>query len=229
VFDNNNSSRFFRHTYLLYIPPNQQLNQRKIIEILNQMGEYDQYKHWIDRNVVEFEVAEPTEADLGQIKLRASAYSYPELGDTREAMSQLPGRCQLVNLMIATANNDYFRHVSPAKLVEQFRAVGVDAKLGVSTDELIRMIKKFYTTTISVKAFNPLGQLVRSYLANNIKCCLQYVINDRHCYPIVESSVKNSVGKTNQIKFTDIDPHYNFENSIFLLTKYQGLVASRVT
>lgn len=218
--DYHHENSLFENTYLMFVPPGEnEVNRAKIFQMLEQLGEYDQYIHWVKHAAVDYELTDPDPNDntLNQIKLRLSPYTYNDLPKVPDS-PEYQGLCTVLLIIITVYGDDDFKGLTTEKILAQLLKIGIDArKFGVSTDDLILWIRTYYPKTLSLRAFDPLGNLIESYDAGkNSRRCIQYLVNDKHCYPNLDASMKKSASNCDQIKFSEIDPYYTFEDALFV-------------
>lgn len=217
----NHINNRFNHEYLVFLPKNYKTKNGKnqVLEILRLMGDYDQYHHWINREVVDYEIRTPTVEDLdfGDVKLRLSKMTYPELGSSTDAMSKFPGYCMLVGLLETVCAVKGYKNVTMTTLIGYCEQLMIDYKNGITPTELKTLVKTFFPQ-ISLKAFDPLGDPVEAgtlHVKPNLGS-MHYLINDKHCYPNLNKSMKASSAQSGKIKMTKVSMNYNFDKAIFL-------------
>jgi hypothetical protein len=215
----------WENAYVVWVPPDLQDSDMRpqIVEMLEAMGDFDQYQLWIDKTVLDYSIQDMDQQtrDLAQIKLRASPYSYFGCSSLDEKTRlQYAGMCVIVAILASVQNQERYKDWTVGKIVKEFNSIGVDIlNEGASAEDIRRWCDTFYTNEISMRAFDPLGELLLSHVppsSKNVHVSLAFIVNDQHCNPILDMDIKRSIASLNKIKFQNVDINYHFEDAIFV-------------
>lgn len=216
----NHPNNVWENAYLVWVPPDLQESEMRpqVVALIEDMGDFDQYEYWIEKEAISYEI-QNVDADvlsLDQIKLRASPFLYHGFSSIdKETISKYPGLCVILAILATVQTQKRYEDWTVQQLVKEFLEIGVDiVKNGASAEQIRIWCDRMHTNEISMKAFDPLGNLLLSHEPpNDTHVCLVFILNDGHCNPVLDLDLKKSILRLDKVKFKSVDIEYNFETS----------------
>jgi hypothetical protein len=90
--------------------------------------------------------------------------------------------------------------------------IGPEYILGLSAREILDWAQK--KKTVSCYVLNPFGEVISPEISKHVELLLVFMINNKHCFPVVNQELKRFVSKT---KCLDLAPQIfntaNFDSS----------------
>jgi hypothetical protein len=177
------------------------------------------------KNIVSFKVLPFINKKMKNIKMKATTLVYKLLGDTG-SLSFGKDQCVIDYIYMQLKGVESFKTLTIDKLKLDFPFY----KNGISTRDIIEWAKS--RRYISVYALNPLMKVFENYIADDSQHALVFIVNNKHCYPIMDAKLRQMVFKSKEISlgsytyFINQDEDYYFAD----LTKidYKQLISGTI-
>lgn len=122
--------------------------------------------------------------------------------------AQNDGYC-VIDYMCTEMNNwkhKAYSKMTRQKLITYFREIDVRCEDGVSTEDIIKLLRHKKWNNISLYALSPLYEVFEKYTApRKRQYSLVYVLDNGHCYGIIDKCVKKSVKELNMLRTKKIE------------------------
>ena len=119
--------------------------------------------------------------------------------------------CLLDYLLYEFLNcENHFRGINLQTLIEQFKQLNIDVNDGISINDLRKFIVNFYPQ-VSFYCLLPTMDVIEYYNAKD-ECGksilnLTFIINNNHCYPIINKETKEQVARYKMLKLDNLKPN----------------------
>ena len=154
-------------------------------------------------------INELTSVNLNNIPMGSKKLSIKCL-EQSDGINTNPGQCVIDNILYELSNKKYFLSFTRKDLIKSFK--GTTA----TTDQIIEFAKlKNY---VSVYALDPLNNIFNSYVAEDSKYSLTFIVNNNHLYPILDANLKKSISVTKKIQLNDYKFNISYDDYQYLET-----------
>jgi len=164
---------------------------------------YDDEQEYDDVEDVEINPVPST--TLSSVKLGYQKYSYKCLTNC-ENINVNEGQCVIDYILYELEGKSKFRRLTHEKLIDFF-----GGEL-VTTSQIIDFAKQ--SNYVSVYAIDPLFNVFNKYIAHESRYTLCFIVNNNHLYPIIDTSTKQSVAKSNKLILDDYKFNVSYEDNI---------------
>lgn len=179
-----------------------------------------------------FQYEKKTNAKLNNIKMKGTKLIYKFLGNIDEIQTS-KGECVIDYLTYECSKVQRLKRWNRYLFIKYF---GEDCiKEGISTEQICNWAQ--CVKYVSVDAMDPFMKVFNSQKSCGSKTLLHltFIVNNEHCYPILDKQLCKSISQTHALKLTDIVfnlkfNHYEFvsdENlkpSIYAKSEYMNIV-----
>lgn len=175
-----------------------------ISKLANQWVDTQNAKHGLEspemelKKVNSFRVLEQKNVNLKNVPLKGAPIVYNSLG---ESIAFKTDMCVIDFLYKELKDKPYFKSITYEKLKIDFPYY----KNGITTSEIISWAKdKKY---ISIYALSPFMNVFDSYVADDPRYALTFLVNNGHCYPITDEVQRQQIFKSKNINIKKIEYH----------------------
>jgi hypothetical protein len=119
--------------------------------------------------------------------------------------------CVIRHIYDSCKQTDRFKRLTEEKLKEQFTTLNINYEKGISVDEQIGWIKRFFPNSISLYALDPYYNVFEKYTAKQPRVSLVYLCNNKHIYVINDEICKKYISKAKHLdQSIDIGFKHNY-------------------
>lgn len=213
------------HLARMYTVKNDNAPLYRIVEELVTKHSDEYYYYTSDRHtdIKTVKYGKLTNVDLKQIKMKATKLAYKLLGNVQD-INMNDGQCVLDYIMYEANRQKAFKKLTRNSLVRFFGDNCI--KEGISTEQIIQWAER--QGNVTVHALNPFFNEFATHLAvKPQKLVLCFIVNNHHCYPIVDSTIKKSITENKtysvskvvfDIKYDDFEYVENVDDKVILGT-----------
>lgn len=189
----------------------------KIID--DHIGEFYNFVSGVDWEAKNIKYARQQRLDLGNVKLRGTKLAYNLLGDLKN-ININEGQCVLDYILYETCNKDKFKKLTREDLLKFFGTKCIES--GITTNQIINWAK--HMGNVSVHALNPFLVEFKSHVVRDAKLSLCFIVNNNHCYPIIDTTMKKSIAENECLAISNLLYKVSFDDCEYFEKTSKSLV-----
>lgn len=146
---------------------------------------------------------------LSTIKYKSKSLAYKFLDDVNGHIEEYKNdnECLLRYIHETLSGNPGFVKFNMSILKQQLHSMKINYKDGLTVDELVAWVKRFYPNLISVYPIDPLFKVFNCYVPKNAHNVYQlvFICNNEHIYPITNERIKTFVSNAKRLNIETLD------------------------
>jgi hypothetical protein len=150
---------------------------------------------------------------LENTKMKGTKLSYKLLGDLKN-VNKNDGQCVLDYILYECSRTRHFKKVNRRSLILFFGSKCVDE--GISSKQIIEWAK--HMGNVSVHALNPMFNQFSSYTATKAEMSLCFIVNNDHCYPIMDTAMKKQIAEQKGLELKKVVFNVDFRDYDYIDT-----------
>jgi hypothetical protein len=196
----------------------------KVIDIarrieMKYLGEHYILVSNLKSKILQIKVAPFNKVLLENIPMKGTKLCYKLLGDIKN-INVNDGECVLDYILYEAHQTGKFKKLTRYSLVQYFGEKCLT--YGVTTKQIIDWAK--YMGNISVHALNPFLKQFASHIEKKNDLSLCFIVNNNHCYPIVDKTMKKSIAEKKCLELQAILFKFNYDNYDYFSTVSDELI-----
>jgi hypothetical protein len=184
----------------------------------NQQGVINGKSNWTFITYVSIDIVEARSADLANQPMLGARFHYKLLGDL-DKININEGQCVPDYLLHEfSCNKRYFKNMDEKKIIQLLGG----KKNGYTVNDIIDLAKT--SRFISVHALTPMLEVFRHYKASeHTRINLCFIINNDHCYPILDKIFKKQIIYNNKLDLSDFTFEVKYDAHTYFSTEAEYL------
>ena len=207
TYDYEDSVTFAERSYGLYT---KRMIWNKVENYLNNHVSVHGSSSWRLKKILKWSIIPIKKRHMENIKMYGTKYMYKLLGDTNQ-LNKTPDECVIDYLDYELTNNGRFR-ITRKDLYREF-----GKNKGITTKQIIDFAKK--SKKISVFALDPLFEVFNSYVGEDPRITLVFVVNNNHLYPVLDKELKKQASRTKHLILQDFKWSVDYEHYDYIRSK----------
>ncbi len=178
--------------------------------------------NWTFVSYVSIDIVEVTKSNLANVPMLGTRWHYKLLGDL-DKINIDKGKCVPDYLLHEfSLHKKYFKYMNEKRII---RLLGGEKK-GYTVNDIIELAKT--SKYISVHALSPMLEVFSHYTAEeHTRINLCFIVNNDHCYPILDSTFKKQIIYKNKLELGDFTFDIIYDDHSYYSTESEFMRADR--
>lgn len=173
--------------------------------------------NWVFKDYTTIEIVQVTESILADVPMFATKWHYKLLGDI-DKININKGKCVTDYLLY-----EFSKHKKEFSwMTEKYIHLIMGKKKGYTTNDIMNLAKT--SKYISVHALTPILEVFLHHRAvEHTRVNLCFIVNNEHCYPIIDKIFKNKIIYNNKLDLGDFEFEIEYDKHTYFSTESEYL------